>query len=39
MDDKRTSRISASAETLLGSWEFVGIGFLMFFLTLFFFLR
>jgi hydrogenase-4 component B len=39
LDDKRTSQISASAETLLRRWEFVGIGFFIFFLTMFFFLR
>ncbi len=38
-DDKRTSKISASAETLLRRWEFVGIGFFIFFLTLFILLR
>ena len=38
-DDKRTSQISASAETLLRRWEFVGIGFFIFFLTMFYFLR
>jgi hydrogenase-4 component B len=38
-DDKRTLQISASAEALLQRWEFVGIGFLIFFFTLFFFLR
>ncbi|TVR42771.1 MAG: NADH/ubiquinone/plastoquinone (complex I) [Bacteroidia bacterium] len=38
-DDKRTSQKSASAETLLRRWEFVGISFFIFFLTLFFFLR
>ena len=38
-DSKRTSQISASAEALLRRWEFVGIGFFIFFLTLFFFLR
>ncbi len=38
-DNKRTSQISASAEALLRRWEFVGIGFFIFFLTLFFFLR
>jgi hypothetical protein len=32
-DDKRTSQISASAESLLRRWEFVGIGFFIFFLT------
>jgi hydrogenase-4 component B len=39
LDDKRTSQISAAAETLLRRWEFVGIGFFIFFLTLFFLLR
>jgi hydrogenase-4 component B len=39
LDDKRTSQISASAETLLRRWEFVGIGFFIFFLTLFILLR
>jgi hypothetical protein len=34
-DDKRTSQISASAESLLRRWEFVGIGFFIFFLTMF----
>ncbi|MFO7923206.1 MAG: complex I subunit 5 family protein [Bacteroidales bacterium] len=38
-DDKQTSQISASAESLLRRWEFVGIGFFIFFLTLFIFLR
>jgi hydrogenase-4 component B len=38
-DDKRTSQISATAESLLRRWEFVGIGFFIFFLTLFLFLR
>ncbi len=37
-DDKRTSKISASAESVLRRWEFVGIGFFIFFLTLFLFL-
>jgi hydrogenase-4 component B len=39
LDDKRTSQISASAETLLRRWEFVGIGFFIFFLTLYLLLR
>jgi hydrogenase-4 component B len=39
IDDERTSQISASAETLLRRWEFVGIGFFIFFLTLFLFLQ
>jgi formate hydrogenlyase subunit 3/multisubunit Na+/H+ antiporter MnhD subunit len=39
LDDKRTSQISASAEKLLRSWEFVGIGFFIFFLTLYFLIR
>ncbi len=38
LDAKRTSRISARAETLLRRWEVVGIAFLLFFLTLFYFL-
>jgi hydrogenase-4 component B len=38
-DDKRTSQISAFAETLLRRWEYVGIGFFIFFLTMFLFLR
>jgi len=38
-DNKRTSQISASAETLLRRWEFVGIGFFIFFLTMFLLLR
>ena len=38
-DDKRTSQISASAESLLRRWEFAGIGFFIFFLTLFLLLR
>ncbi len=38
-DDERTSKISASAETLLRRWEFVGIGFFIFFLGLFYLLR
>ncbi len=33
-DNKRTSQISDSAETTLRRWEFVGIGFFIFFLTL-----
>ncbi len=39
LDDKRTSQISALAEAVLRRWEFVGIGFFIFFLTLFIFLR
>jgi hydrogenase-4 component B len=39
LDDKRTSQISAAAETLLRRWEFVGIGFFIFFLTLYLLLR
>jgi hydrogenase-4 component B len=39
LDDKRTSQISASAETFLRRWEFVGIGFFIFFLALFLLLR
>jgi hydrogenase-4 component B len=38
-DDKRTSQISASAESMLRRWEIVGIGFFVFFLTLYLFLR
>jgi hypothetical protein len=38
-DDKRTSQISASAETLLRRWEFVGIGFFIFFLMMFLLIR
>ena len=38
-DNKRTSQISSSAENLLRRWEFVGITFLVFFITLFLFLR
>ena len=38
-DDKRTSRFSASAESLLQRWEFVGIGFFIFFLALFILIR
>ena len=38
-DDKRTSQISASAESILRRWEFVGIGFFIVFLTMFLFLR
>jgi formate hydrogenlyase subunit 3/multisubunit Na+/H+ antiporter MnhD subunit len=38
-DDKRTSQISSSAETVLRRWEFVGLGFFIFFLTLFLLLR
>ncbi|MFU8794298.1 MAG: complex I subunit 5 family protein [Dethiobacteria bacterium] len=38
-DDERTSKISAHAEALLRRWEFVGIGFFIFFLTMFLFLR
>ncbi|TVQ88627.1 MAG: hypothetical protein EA393_08510 [Bacteroidetes bacterium] len=34
-DDKQTSQISAYAESLLRRWEFVGISFFIFFLTLF----
>ncbi len=37
-DDKRTSQISASAENILRRWEFVGIGFFIFFLVMFLFL-
>lgn len=35
LDDKRTSQLSTAAETLLRRWEFVGISFFIFFLTLF----
>ncbi|TVQ10224.1 MAG: hypothetical protein EA361_14245 [Bacteroidetes bacterium] len=38
-DDKRTSQISASAESVLRRWEFVGIGFFIFFFTFFYLLR
>jgi hypothetical protein len=38
-DDKRTSEFSASAESVLRRWEFVGIGFFIFFLTFFYLLR
>ncbi|PWD99582.1 complex I subunit 5 family protein [Marinilabilia rubra] len=38
-DSKRTSRISSAAEALLRRWEFVGIGFFIFFLILFLVLR
>jgi formate hydrogenlyase subunit 3/multisubunit Na+/H+ antiporter MnhD subunit len=38
-DDKRTSQISASAESLLRRWEFVGIGFFIFFLMMFLLIR
>jgi hydrogenase-4 component B len=38
-DDKRTSQISANAESLLRRWEFAGIGFFLFFLTMFLLLR
>jgi NADH:ubiquinone oxidoreductase subunit 5 (subunit L)/multisubunit Na+/H+ antiporter MnhA subunit len=38
-DSKRISQISDAAESLLQRWVFVGIGFFIFFLTLFFFLR
>ncbi len=39
LDDKRTIQISSYAEALLRRWEIVGIGFFIFFLTLFYFLR
>ena len=39
LDERRTSQISNYAEILLRRWEFVGIGFFIIFLTLFFFLR
>ncbi len=39
IDEKRTSQISAFGEAILRRWEFVGIGFFIFFITLFFFLR
>jgi hydrogenase-4 component B len=39
LDDKRTSQISASAETLLRRWEFVGIGFFIFLLIMFILIR
>jgi NADH:ubiquinone oxidoreductase subunit 5 (subunit L)/multisubunit Na+/H+ antiporter MnhA subunit len=39
LDDKRTSQISAAAETLLRRWEFAGIGFFIFFLTMFLLIR
>ncbi len=38
-DSKRILQISAAAESLLRRWEYVGIGFFIFFLTLFFVLR
>ncbi len=38
-DDKRTSQISESVETLFRRWDFVGVCFFIFFLSLFFFLR
>ncbi|MFP4065773.1 MAG: hypothetical protein ACLFS0_09770, partial [Bacteroidales bacterium] len=34
-DDKRTSQISSSAESILRRWEFAGIGFFIFFLVMF----
>jgi formate hydrogenlyase subunit 3/multisubunit Na+/H+ antiporter MnhD subunit len=34
-DDKRASQISASAESFLRRWDVVGIGFFIFFLTMF----
>ena len=39
LDNPRTPQVSASAENLLRRWEFVGIGFFIFFLSLFLFLR
>lgn len=39
LDDKRTARISSTAENLLRRWEFFGIGFLLFFLAMFLFIR
>ncbi len=38
-DDKRASQISASAESMLRRWDVVGIGFFIFFLTMFILLR
>ncbi len=38
-DDERTSQMSASAESLLRRWDFVGICFFIFFLSMFYFLR
>jgi hydrogenase-4 component B len=38
-DSQRTSQISAAGESVLRRWEFVGIGFFIFFLILFFLLR
>lgn len=38
-DSKQILKFSAAAESLLRRWEFVGIGFFIFFLILFFFLR
>ncbi len=38
-DDKRTSQISSLAETVLRRWEFVGIGFIIFFLAMFLILQ
>jgi formate hydrogenlyase subunit 3/multisubunit Na+/H+ antiporter MnhD subunit len=38
-DDKRTSQISGAAENFLQRWDFVGIGFFIFFLTMFILLR
>ena len=39
IDDKRTVEFSDSAETILRRWEVVGVGFFIFFLTLFLILR
>lgn len=38
-DSQRTIQKSAAAESVLRRWDFVGIGFFIFFLTLFFLLR
>jgi len=39
LDDKRTPKISSNAESLLRRWDFVGIVFFIFFLSLFYLLR
>ncbi len=39
LDEKRTSQISSSAESLLRRWEFVGIGFFIIFLSFYLLLR
>ena len=39
LDEDRTLQISTAAESLLRRWEFVGIGFFIFFLTMYFFLQ